>query len=261
MGRIRFMGSHPAGVSCPGNTSQPLVLAGTGDVLQYVDYSQSIASLRGNAIGVGFWGDADDTVIRYSKIHDVGQCLAYDHLIYLSHGNNVQIYGNWLYDDPHGDAVQLYPAPTNARIYDNVVDQVGEGFVVGNTSPQHRQRQPDLRQRHLEHHRTGRLRAGRARPSTTSGTAPPAPTTPSMTTSSTTTPAGWDASPPSKPRQHHHQPPVRQPHHPQLPDTRHQPRRRPEPLERGAQLALSRASRPMTRSMTCSQRRSRWTRS
>ena len=134
-GSNTFYGQHPAGVSCPGNTSQPLVLAGTGDVLQYVDYSQSIASLRGNAIGVGFWGNADDTVIRYSKIHDVGQCLAYDHLIYLSHGNNVQIYGNWLYDDPHGDAVQLYPAPTNARIYDNVVDQVGEGFVVGNTAP------------------------------------------------------------------------------------------------------------------------------
>jgi hypothetical protein len=127
--------SHPAGVDCPGNTSQPLVLAGTGDVLQYVDYYQSIPSLRGNAIGVGFWGDADNTVIRYDKIHDVGQCQAYDHLIYLSHGNNVQIYGNWMYDDPHGDAVQLYPAPTNARIHDNVIDQVGEGFVVGNTSP------------------------------------------------------------------------------------------------------------------------------
>ncbi|MGH2895157.1 MAG: right-handed parallel beta-helix repeat-containing protein [Solirubrobacteraceae bacterium] len=124
---------HPAGVNCPGNTSQPLVLAGTGDVLQYVDYYQSVASMRGNAIGVGFWGNADNTVIRYSKIHDVGQCMAYDHLIYLSHGNNVRIYGNWMYDDPHGDAVQLYPAPTNARIYANVIDQVGEGFVVGNS--------------------------------------------------------------------------------------------------------------------------------
>jgi Right handed beta helix region len=134
-GSNTFYGSHPAGVDCPGNTSQPLVLAGTGDVLQYVDYWQSVPSLRGNAIGVGFWGNADDTVIRYSKIHDVGQCLAYDHLIYLSHGSGVQIYGNWLYDDPHGDAVQLYPAPTNARIYDNVIDQVGEGFVVGNTAP------------------------------------------------------------------------------------------------------------------------------
>jgi hypothetical protein len=134
-GSNTLYGSHPAGVDCPGNTSQPLVLAGTGDVLQYVDYYQSIASMRGNAIGVGFWGNADNTVIRYDKIHDVGQCQAYDHLIYLSHGNNVQIYGNWMYDDPHGDAVQLYPAPTNARIHDNVIDAVGEGFVVGNTSP------------------------------------------------------------------------------------------------------------------------------
>ena len=71
-------------------------MAGTVDVLQYVDYYQSIPSLRGNAIGIGFWGDADNTIIRYSKIHDVGQCKAYDHLIYLSHGNNVQIYGNWM---------------------------------------------------------------------------------------------------------------------------------------------------------------------
>ena len=58
---------------------------------------------------MGFWGQADNTVIRFERIHDVGQCEAYDHLIYVSHGNNVQIYDNWLYNDPHGDAVQLYP--------------------------------------------------------------------------------------------------------------------------------------------------------
>ena len=89
-------------------------------------------SLRGNGIGIGFWGDADNTIIRYSKIHDVGQCQAYDHLIYLSHGNNVQIYDNWLYNDAHGRGVQLYPAPTNARVFDNVIDHAGEGFVIGN---------------------------------------------------------------------------------------------------------------------------------
>ena len=120
------------GTSCPAPVSQPLVIAGQNDVLEFVDYYQSVASLRGNGIGIGFWGDADNTVIRYSKIHDVGQCEAYDHLIYLSHGNNVQIYDNWLYNDPHGRGVQLYPAPSNARVFDNVIDHAGEGFVIGN---------------------------------------------------------------------------------------------------------------------------------
>ena len=103
-------------------------------MLEFDDYYQSVASLRGNGIGIGFWGNADNTVIRFNKIHDVGQCQAYDHVIYLSHGNNVQIYDNWLWNDPHGRGVQLYPAPTNAKIFDNVIDHVGEGFVVGNES-------------------------------------------------------------------------------------------------------------------------------
>jgi hypothetical protein len=125
---------HPAGVNCPSPTSESLTIAGHDDVLEYDDYYQSIASLRGNGIGIGFWGDADNTIIRYDKIHDVGQCQAYDHLIYLSHGNNVQIYDNWLWNDPHGRGVQLYPAPTNAKIFNNVIDHVGEGFVIGNES-------------------------------------------------------------------------------------------------------------------------------
>jgi hypothetical protein len=120
------------GTNCSAPVSQPLVIAGQNDVLEYDDYFQSVPSLRGNGIGIGFWGDADNTIIRFSKIHDVGQCEAYDHLIYLSHGNNVQIYDNWLYDDAHGRGVQLYPAPTNARVYDNVIDHAGEGFVIGN---------------------------------------------------------------------------------------------------------------------------------
>jgi hypothetical protein len=131
-GSNTFYRQHPAGVNCPTPTSQSLTIAGRNDVLEYDDYYQSVPSLRGNGIGIGFWGDADNTIIRYSKIHDVGQCQAYDHLIYLSHGNNVQIYDNWLYNDAHGRGVQLYPAPTNARVFNNVIDHVGEGFVIGN---------------------------------------------------------------------------------------------------------------------------------
>ncbi|HUA45081.1 MAG TPA: right-handed parallel beta-helix repeat-containing protein [Solirubrobacteraceae bacterium] len=123
--------SHPSGINCPTPVSQSLVIAGPNDILQYDNYYQSIPSLRGNGIGIGFWGDADNTIIRYDKVHDVGQCQAYDQLIYLSHGNNVQIYDNWLWNDPHGRGVQLYPAPTNARVYSNVIDRAGEGFAVG----------------------------------------------------------------------------------------------------------------------------------
>jgi hypothetical protein len=130
-GSNRLYRTRRPGVACPAPVSQPLVIAGHDDTLQYDDYFQSVPSLRSTGIGIGFWSHADNTVIRYSKIHDVGQCQAYDHLIYLSHGNNVQIYDNWLYDDAHGRGVQLYPAPTNARVFANVIDHVGEGFVIG----------------------------------------------------------------------------------------------------------------------------------
>ena len=120
------------GTNCPAPVSQPLVIGGHDDVLEYDDYFQSVARLRGNGIGIGFWGDTDNTIIRFTKVHDVRQCEAYDHLIYLSHGNNVRIYDNWLYNDPHGRGVQLYPAPTDAKVYGNVIDHAGEGFVIGN---------------------------------------------------------------------------------------------------------------------------------
>ena len=111
----------------------PLSIGGHDDILEYDDYYQSVPSLRGTGIGIGFWGrprQHDHPLL--SKIHDVGQCQAFDHLIYLSHGNNVRIYDNWLWNDPHGRGVQLYPAPTNARVFNNVIDHVGEGFVIGN---------------------------------------------------------------------------------------------------------------------------------
>jgi hypothetical protein len=122
----RYAGPNACGQT---NVSQSLTIGAPDDILQYVDYYQSVTALRGNAIGVGFWGNADNTIIRYDKIHDVGSCRGYDHLIYLSHGNNVQIYGNWMWNDPHGRGVQLYPAPTNARVFANVIDAAGEGIL------------------------------------------------------------------------------------------------------------------------------------
>jgi hypothetical protein len=138
LSRLKIDGSNTlyrqvrAGTHCPAPVSQPLVIAGASDTLEYDDYYQSVPSLRGSGIGIGFWGHPDNTIIRFSKIHDVGQCEAYDHLIYLSHGNNVRIYDDWMWNDPHGRGVQLYPAPTNALVFNNVVDHAGEGFVIGN---------------------------------------------------------------------------------------------------------------------------------
>jgi parallel beta helix pectate lyase-like protein len=131
-GSNMLMKSPRASTQCRHNVSEPLSIIGHDDILEYDDYYQSVRRLRSTGIGIGFWGHPDNTIIRYSKIHDVGQCRAFDHLIYLSHGNNVQIYDNWLWNDRHGRGVQLYPAPTNTRIFDNVIDHVGEGFVIGN---------------------------------------------------------------------------------------------------------------------------------
>ncbi|HEY2771431.1 MAG TPA: right-handed parallel beta-helix repeat-containing protein [Solirubrobacteraceae bacterium] len=130
-GSNTFYKQHPAGVNCSAPASQPLTIVGHDDILEYDNYYQSVPSLRGNGIGVGFWGDADNTIIRYNRIHDVGSCQAYDHLIYLSHGNNVRIYDNWMWNDPHGRGIQLYPDPTNARIWGNVIDNTGLGFGIG----------------------------------------------------------------------------------------------------------------------------------
>jgi hypothetical protein len=125
---------RPPGVTCPGDVSQPLTIGGHNDVLQDLDYFQSISGLRSVGIGVGFSGDTDDTVIRDNRIHDVGGCEFYDHLIYLAGGRHVQIYDNWMWNDPHGWGVKLDPGPQDARIWGNVIDHAGSGFNFGNSS-------------------------------------------------------------------------------------------------------------------------------
>ena len=55
-------------------------------------------------------------MIRYNRIHDVGQCAAYDQMIYACHGRNTQIYDNWMWNDPHGWGVQIYPHTIGAHM-------------------------------------------------------------------------------------------------------------------------------------------------
>jgi hypothetical protein len=123
-----------SGTSCPYPVSNGLEIDGPGDVFENNDFYQSVASLRGNGIGVGWNRPADNAIIRDNRIHDLGQCMAFDQMIYLAHGTGVQIYDNWMWNDPHGWAVQVYPGASNARIYDNVIDGAGSGFVVGGST-------------------------------------------------------------------------------------------------------------------------------
>jgi hypothetical protein len=122
------------GTHCPYPVSEGLEIDGHGDIFENNNLYQSIPSLRGNGLGIGWNGQADNTIVRFNRIHDVGQCMAYDHIVYLSHGNNVRIYDNWMWNDAHGWGVQVYPDVTNARIFNNVINNTGSGFVVGGSS-------------------------------------------------------------------------------------------------------------------------------
>jgi len=133
-GSNTFYRQRRADTTCRYPVSQGLAIAGHDDIFEYDNYYQSVPSLRGNGLGVGWWGDADNTIIRYNKIHDVGGCDLYDQMIYLDSGNDVQIYDNWLWNDSHGWGIKLDPGPTNARIWGNVIDAAGSGFGIGNSS-------------------------------------------------------------------------------------------------------------------------------
>jgi hypothetical protein len=122
--------SERSGTNCPYPVSNGLEIDGQNDVFQYNNFYQSVPSLRGNGIGVGWNGQADGTIIRYNRIHDLGQCEAFDQMIYVSHGHGVQIYGNWMWNDPHGFGVQIYPAAADTRVFDNVIDRAGSGIIV-----------------------------------------------------------------------------------------------------------------------------------
>jgi hypothetical protein len=123
-----------AGTSCPYPVSNGLEIDGKNDIFENNNLYQSVASLRGNGIGIGWNTPADNAIVRDNRIHDLGQCQAYDQMIYLAHGNNVQIYDNWMWNDPHGWGVQIYPNASNAHIHDNVIDHAGSGFVIGGSA-------------------------------------------------------------------------------------------------------------------------------
>jgi hypothetical protein len=121
------------GTTCPAPVSQGLVVAAPGVTLQYDDIYQSVAALRGEGIGIGWWGNASGTTVRYNKIHDTGQCDQFDHSIYLASGSGVQIYGNWIWNNHGGQAVSVYPNVISASIHSNVIDASDSGFDIGDS--------------------------------------------------------------------------------------------------------------------------------
>ncbi len=123
--------SQRSGTNCPYPVSNGLEIDGQDDIFQFNDFYQSVPSLRGNGIGVGWNGQADGTIIRYNRIHDFGQCEAFDQMIYIAHARGARVYGNWMWDDPHGFGVQIYPDAVDSHVYANVIDRVGSGITVG----------------------------------------------------------------------------------------------------------------------------------
>ncbi len=99
-GSNRLLPDQGAGGRLPPRRLQATRGRGPNDILEYDDYYQSVPLLRGNRHRCRVLGRRRQHDHPLQPIHDVGACLAYDHLIYLSHGNNVRIYDNWMWNDP-----------------------------------------------------------------------------------------------------------------------------------------------------------------
>lgn len=113
-----------------------LHIAGSNIIFQDNNLYQSVPAQRGVGVLVGdnTGVQATDVTIRRNRIHDVGGCKAFDHVIYMAHASGAQVYQNWLYNDQHGWGIQVYPGTQNSHIYSNVIDNVGAGLVVGGES-------------------------------------------------------------------------------------------------------------------------------
>jgi len=89
---------------------------------------------RAVGIGVGWHVPVTGLVIRNNRIHDFGHCRDEDHGIYLDQVNGARVYGNWIYDIPHGAGIQLWSSAHNVHIYLNVIDRAASGLSLGGYS-------------------------------------------------------------------------------------------------------------------------------
>jgi hypothetical protein len=98
----------------------------TGDIIQYNNMYESNSTYRLILI---FIDSGDDIKIRYNKLSDAGSCGQTQHIIYDDQGSGTEIYDNWMWGDPYGYAVQLYPNPGDTKVYSNVFDGMLDGVV------------------------------------------------------------------------------------------------------------------------------------
>lgn len=126
---LTFDGSNTlyANSHCGPNQTLGLGLYGEGVVFENNDYYQSAG--KGNALYVS----ANNVVIRNNTIHDFGGCHHYDHGVYAGTCDAIEVYGNRIWNNPHGWGVQVYPACTNGKFYDNEIDRCGGGFVISDS--------------------------------------------------------------------------------------------------------------------------------
>ena len=92
-------------------------------------FEDSTLTNRNSAVS-GIIVQANSTVIRRNKIHDVGGDFGHDHGIYVSNSRNFTIESNWIYNCRSGWGVQLYPNAAYGTIDHNVIDGCGSGITI-----------------------------------------------------------------------------------------------------------------------------------
>ena len=82
-------------------------------------------------LGSPTYGAAVRTLIEGNRIHDCGVLPStnHHHGIYITHGVDVTIRDNWIYDNADR-GIQLYPDAQGTTITGNVIDGNGEGVII-----------------------------------------------------------------------------------------------------------------------------------
>jgi hypothetical protein len=104
--------------------------------LEYSDVFQNDVPFAKRAVGIGVgWNNVvSGVVIRYNRVHDFGHCRVEDHGMYLDQVDGARVYGNWIYNIPHGAGVELWSQARGVHLYRNVIDHAAAGFALGGYS-------------------------------------------------------------------------------------------------------------------------------
>jgi hypothetical protein len=122
-------GSNPAPCAYP--ISEGMQINGSHITIQDDNVYES--KYRGVLIGIDYGGSPTNQsagdIIRNNNLGPAGGCSDSQHLIYADYSSGLQVYDNWLSDDPYGFGVQLYQSDTNADIHSNVFDNVLDATI------------------------------------------------------------------------------------------------------------------------------------